>query len=86
MSGATQHLSGKDSEKECCGAHLSLSQLLLPAVTVPTETIAGQLTSGPNSEAAAAIDKLEELRKTIKLTNLDWKIWRYTSGLTIDGK
>lgn len=47
--------------------------------------VAGELTSGPRSEAAA-IERLEELRKTIKPGGSDWRILRYTGGLPINGK
>ena len=63
---------------------LSGSLLLLLPFNAPTETWAGQLTSGPNSEAAAAIERLEELRKTIKLKNFDWRTLRNTGGLPIN--
>lgn len=65
---------------------LSGSLLLLLPFVVSTETLAGELTSGPGSEAAAAIERLEELRKTIKPDGLDWRVWRYTGGLPINGK
>ena len=45
---------------------------------------ADQRSSDPSSEAAAAIEKLEELRKTIKPGGLDWEVLRYTGGLSID--
>ena len=60
--------------------------LLLPFAVVPAETLAGQLTPGPKSEAAAAIERLEELRKTIRPSGLNWKVWRYTGGLPINGE
>ena len=65
---------------------LSGSLLLLLPFAVPTETLAGELTSGPKSEAAAAIERLEELRKTIKPGGSDWRILRYTGGLPINGE
>lgn len=66
---------------------LSRSLLLLLPFAGPTETLAGELTSGPRSEAAAAIERLEELlRKTIKPSGPDWRILRYTGGLPINGK
>ena len=60
--------------------------LFLLPFAVPAEMLAGQLTPGPKSEAAAAIERLEELRKTIKPGGLNWKVWRYTGGLPIDGE
>ena len=45
---------------------LSRSLPLLLSLAVPVEMLAGQHMSGPKSEAAAVIEKLEELRKTIE--------------------
>ena len=68
------------------GTFLSASLLLPLLLTVPTGALAGQLSSGPKSEAAAAIQRLKELRDRIKPTGVDWQTWRYTGGLPVDKK
>ena len=60
--------------------------LLLLPFAVPAETLAGQPAPCPRSEAAATIERLEELRKTIKPGGLDWSVWRYTGGVAHHGK
>ena len=79
---AQQRLPGRNA---ALPIRLAGGLLLLPPFVVPAEMLAGQLTPGPKSEAAAAIERLEELRKTIKPGGLDWRILRYTGGLPIDG-
>ena len=50
---------------------LSGSLLLLVPFAVPTETLAGELTSGSGSAAVVVIKRLEELRKTVKPDKTD---------------
>ena len=80
---AQQRLRGRNA---ALPIRLAGGLLFLLPFAVPAETLAGQLTPGPKSEAAAAIERLEELRKTIKPGGLDWRILRYTGGLPINGE
>ena len=80
---AQRRFRGRNAALSIC---LSWNLFLLLPFAVPTETLAGELTSGPRSEAAAAIERLEELRKTIKPGGPDWRVLRYTGGLPINGK
>ena len=67
-------LCGQKADDQHLSWHGGGERLWRPG-NAPTETWAGRLTSGPNSKAAAAIERLEELRKTIKHLLARLKDW-----------